>query len=478
MEIPAKKTKILATLGPASESSAMIKKLIEAGVNAFRLNFSHGAHADQAARIAAIRSVALKSGIHIAILADLQGPKIRTGVTAGDKPVLLKKGSLVTLTSQECVCTDAIISVSYPPLARDIRPGQSILLNDGAIAMSARSIDKRTGKVLCKVLNSGAYSSHKGVNFPDANLSIPALTAKDRRDLRFILEHDVNYIALSFVREPADLRSLRSIIGKSGKPLKIIAKIEKPQALPNIAGILDECDGIMVARGDLGVETPLSEVPVIQKDIVGEANRRGKLVIVATQMLESMIVHPSPTRAETTDVANAILDGTDAVMLSGETAMGEYPREAVGFMTTIAQATERSTYYNREFIDLQLAHRYPPHAICEAAEWASRDLNDAPIIVFTISGATALYLSKIRNQSPIYAFTPDTAVADMLALAWNVKSFMTPMERSLVSLVGRAEAILLRKKLVERASLVVVISGTTPASGAANFLRIKRIGEA
>jgi pyruvate kinase len=472
-----KKTKILATLGPASESAAIIGKLIDAGANAFRLNFSHGTQAEHATRIATIRSVAAQRKVTVAILADLQGPKLRTGNTPDDKAVTLIEGSVVRLTARNVSCNATTISISYPRLTRDTAVGQIILLNDGAVRLEVQSIDKLTDEVVCRVLNTGAYASHKGVNFPSSELSIPALTVKDRRDLQFILSQDVNYIALSFVRHPRDLYTLQSLVRRAGKAMKIIAKIEKPQAREHLVEILDACDGIMVARGDLGVEMPLAEVPVLQKDFVAQANRRGKLVIVATQMLESMIQSPSPTRAETTDVANAIIDGADTLMLSAETAAGAYPVEAVQTMTAITRATEQSTWFHRDFIDLQLAECYPPHAICEAAERASRDLGGAPIIVFTTSGDTALYLAKIRNQSPIYAFTPSVEVADMLALAWNVRPFVIGQEESVVVLVGKAEKALVRRKIVSVGEVVVVISGTTSMRGATNFLRIKRIGE-
>ncbi|MBD3317255.1 MAG: pyruvate kinase, partial [Chitinivibrionales bacterium] len=266
-------------------------------------------------------------------------------------------------------------------------------------------------------------------------------------------------------------------VKKSGKPVRVIAKIEKPEARDTLPSILDASDGIMVARGDLGVETSPYNVPMLQKDFIGTANKRGKLVIVATQMLESMIKRPLPTRAESTDVANAILDGTDAVMLSGETAVGTYPVGAVTTMTRIADATENSRYFSRDFVNLSLRTRYAPHAICEAAEWASRDLGGVPILVFSWSGETALYLSKVRTQARVYAFTPSREIADSLALAWNMQPFLVPVAENVVDMVRSGEEALLRGRKVKKGETIVVISGATPVSGATNVLRIKQVGD-
>jgi pyruvate kinase len=472
-----KKTKIVATLGPASASAPVVEKLLRMGVNVFRINFSHGAHAQHAESIDRVRAAAGRRGVHAAILADLQGPKIRCGKTEGDRSITLAGGKKVTLTTRTRISDEEVIYINYRRLAREVRPGQSILLNDGAVRLRIDTVDAANGRVLCTVMNTGVYSSHKGVNFPGVDLSVPALTPKDRKDLDFILTKDVNYVALSFVRRRQDVDKLSRIIRKSGKPVKIIAKIEKPEALDNIDEVIGACDGIMVARGDLGVEMSSYRIPVLQKQLVDAANKAGRLVIVATQMLESMITAPRPTRAELTDVANAVLDGADAVMLSGETAIGRYPVEAVGAMAHLAAATENSAYFRSEFVNLSLRENHPPHAVCEATERASRDLGLAPVIVFTWSGDTAFYLAKIRNQSSIFAFSPFNHVADQLALAWNMHSFTVAFEKDYVALVNRAEKILLKKQLVKKGALVVVISGTTPVRGGANLLRIKKIGE-
>ncbi len=472
-----KKTKILATIGPSSSSPHMINELLLKGVNCFRLNFSHGTHAEHAAVIQTIRSVSANHGIFVGILADLQGPKIRTGVTLNNNPVLLKKGSTVVLTPRKVLCTEREIFINFPALTESILPKHHILINDGAIRLRVSAVDKKNGRVICTVLNTGGFSSRKGVNFPDTELSIPSLTKKDRQDLRFMLTQDINFIALSFVRKAEDMISLANTVNRKRKDLKLIAKIEKPEAVQQISDILNVCDGIMIARGDLGVETSFSKIPILQKKLISEANKQGKMVIVATQMLESMITNPGPTRAESTDVANAILDGTDVVMLSGETAVGEYPAESVSTMTKIAGDTEKSSYYPRQFINLALKKRHPPHAICEAAQWASRDLGEVPVVVFTVSGDTALYLSKTRNQSRIFAFTPHQQVACMLSLAWNCTPFVLPLAKDVMLLQQRAEQKLLEAALIKKGAVILVVSGTKGARGATNFLRVKKVGE-
>lgn len=478
MIIPHKKTKIIATLGPASDSVEIIEKLIKNGVNVFRLNFSHGSHEMHERTLNFIAEASQKLDYKPAILADLQGPKIRTGRTPDDEKIELKEGSKIRLTTEMQACSDKEISIDYPNLMDEVQPESRILINDGAIGLKVVRVDQAAKTIECDVLNSGFYSSHKGVNFPDTKLSIPALTEKDLHDLEFILAHDFQFIALSFVRKAGDVQMLQNIISGKGKNIKIIAKIEKPEAAAAIDPILEFCDGIMVARGDLGVETSVAEVPIIQKNLIDNANAAGKTVIVATQMLESMIQQPLPTRAESTDVANALFDGADAVMLSGETAAGKYPVESVRTMTEIIHQAENSEYYIDDFLNLDLSHRQISHAVCEAAAWASRELNQIPILVFTISGATAWYLSNIRANAPIYAFSPDKNVVAQLALAWNVQAFEVPFSENMSQLVEIAEKILVKRYFVEDGDLVVVINGTGPIQGATNLMRIKKIGEA
>ncbi len=477
MNFPNKKTKIVATLGPASRSEENVEKLIRHGVDVFRLNFSHGSHDEHGESIRTVLRVSERLGVHTGILADLQGPKIRTGRTENDGSIVLEAGRDITLTKEQVVCTANTLCIDYPRLLDEISAGQLILLNDGAVALEVASIEEAAGKATCRVLNTGVYSSRKGVNLPHTNLSIPAMTEKDHRDLAFIIENNVSLIALSFVRHARDLAPLNEAIAASGKFIKVIAKIEKPEATERIDEILDYCDGIMVARGDLGIEASPYNLPVLQKQLISNANAHGKFVIVATQMLESMIEHPRPTRAETTDVANAILDGTDAIMLSGETSVGHYPVETVKTMTMIAQNTEACPYYNHELMRLDKAERNPAHALCDAAAWASRDLDNVPVIVFTVSGDTVHYISNIRNTSPIYAFTPHPWVARMLSLGWNIQPFTVSFTKDLVTLEAQAEQILLDRGLVKPHDLVLVISGTTPVRGATNLLRVKRISE-
>jgi pyruvate kinase len=332
------------------------------------------------------------------------------------------------------------------------------------------------GDLSATVISGGEYSSRKGVNFPDVDLSIPSLTAKDRKDLAFITGQDIQYVALSFVRKAQDIKVLRRILKKGEKDIGIIAKIEKPEAARRIDSILEESDGIMVARGDLGVEATPYVVPIIQKNLINKANSMGKLVIVATQMLESMIHHPLPTRAESTDVANAIIDGADAIMLSGETAMGRYPAGAVATMSNIATAVESSKYVRTKLIDRSPIERFPPHALCEAAVWAGNDLGGIPLCIYTITGETALYLSKLRYNAPVYAFSPDMQVVRSLSLAWNIHPWYLPFSENIVQLHFDGERLLLSKKYIRKGDMIGIISGTNAIPGATNTFRIKTIG--
>jgi pyruvate kinase len=471
-----KKTKIIATIGPSSSSPSVIAELISRGVDVFRLNFSHGTHQILLQAIENIREqqVALKK--EIGILADLQGPKIRTGKTLDDKPVTLQKGAKVKVTSEKIISSADTISIDYPGLAKEVNPGQLIMINDGAIRLKVDRISN-LGDLFCTVISGGTYSSHKGVNLPDVDLAIPSLTEKDKADLDFILQQDVQFIALSFVRKAADLEELKSIVYAKKKNIKIIAKIEKPEAARKADEILAACDGIMVARGDLGVETDPSAVPILQKQLIECADKSGKIVIVATQMLESMINNPLPTRAEASDVANAILDRTDAIMLSGETAVGSYPVRAVEIMVEIAQKAENSDYMPRDLVDLSRIGIHPPRAICDAAILASRDMGKIPICIFTITGDTALYISKKRSLSPLFVFCPDYQVIRILSLGWNLNSFFLPFSTEISSLISGAERLLLEKKYVREGDLIVLVSGTTPVKGETNSLRIKRVGD-
>jgi pyruvate kinase len=476
MEFFDKRVKIIATVGPATASEPKIRQLIENGVNVFRLNFSHGDHEIHRATIDAVRKASARCGGDVALLADLQGPKIRTRSTEGNRTISLTTGAKLRITAQNCICSESIISVDYRKLAQEVGVGQEIMINDGAVKLRVTRKEKN-GDLTAVVIAGGEYSSHKGVNFPDVDLSIPSLTPKDRRDLVFILEQDIQFVALSFVRKARDITLLRSIIEKKRRDIKIIAKIEKPEAARNIEPLLSCTDGIMVARGDLGVEASPFVVPIIQKELIQKANAAGKLVIVATQMLESMIKNPIPTRAESTDVANAIIDGTDAIMLSGETAMGAYPALAVATMVHIVQETEKSRFVAHNMTAFTIGSRTASQALCEAAVWAGRDLGGIPLCVFTISGATALYLSKLHYEAPIIAFSPDLQVVKMLSLAWNITARHLPFTPLVDALHTKGETYLLKEMWVKKGDYIGIISGTNSVRGATNSFRLKIVGE-
>src|SRR5512139_1978521 len=399
-----KRTKIIATIGPASSSSSVIAKLIRAGMDAARLNFSHGDRKDHRTRIRLIRQEAKKAGRHIAIIQDLQGPKLRVGDMQNDG-VPLRRGDTVTLTTKKVLGTSRLVSVSYPRLARDLRSGDRVLFDDGRL--EARVVRKGVDGVQCRVVRGGVLKSHKGINLPGARLSLPSLSAKDRQDLQFGIEQGVDYVALSFVRTAKDIEATRAFLRRNGAAIPVIAKIEKPEALDNLAGIIGASDGIMVARGDLGVEMSPEQVPLLQKLIIRSCNEAEKPVITATQMLESMIESPQPTRAEASDVANAILDGTDCVMLSGETAVGRYPVQAVAVMARIAEQAETSLNPLPPDRHIGGMDESVAHAACRAAA----EQHARAIVTFTQSGGTALLVSKHRPDADIIAPTPFERVA-------------------------------------------------------------------
>jgi len=399
-------TKIVATLGPASSDSETIHKLIAAGVDLFRLNFSHGTHDSHREVIHRVRKVSREIGIEVGILQDLCGPKIRVGVMQGGS-VTLEEQSAVTITTRKIEGTPDCIPCEYPSVSEDVKPGERILLDDGSIALHVDSVTE--GEIQCTVVQGGDLKDHKGMNLPETRVSSPALTEKDKKDLHFGLQEDVDFVALSFVRDPDDLHELRSIIKGDNKHARLIAKIEKPEAIDKIDEIIDATDGIMVARGDLGVEMDVARVPMLQKEIIRRANAADRYVITATQMLESMIHHPYPTRAEVTDVATAVIDGTDAVMLSGETAAGEYPVKAVEMMDHIARVTEE--YLRERPPNWDWARVNPETVIHDAIGHAVlqlwKDMDVKSIATFTTSGGTGIYLSKSRPFSPIIVFTPE-----------------------------------------------------------------------
>jgi pyruvate kinase len=466
---PMRRTKIVATIGPATESKQVLRQLIEAGATTFRLNFSHGDHEDHAERIAAIRQVAEELGVHIGILQDLQGPKIRLGrFEAG--PISLATGDAFTLTSRQVNCNQAIATVTYDKLAEEVHNGCRILLDDGRVEMVVEHVDQSDQSLKCRVTVGGVLSNNKGVNFPDVQLSIRALTPKDRRDLAFGLQQDVDWVALSFVRNPSDMQEIRDLIRSHGCTTPVVAKIEKFEAIDSIDAILPLCDGVMVARGDLGVEMPAEEVPLLQKELIRKANSLGIPIITATQMLDSMASCPRPTRAEVSDVANAILDGTDAVMLSNETAVGDYPVEAVATMARIARRIERD--YPRRILDGQMATTIP-NAISQAVSSIARQLNAAAILPLTKSGATARNVSKFRPSTPILAITSEESVARQLQLVWGVNPLLIPEQPSTASTFTLAMGVARQKGLLREGDLVVETAGTLEGvSGSTDLVKV------
>ncbi len=464
--------KIIATLGPACDDARSVLALLRAGVDTFRINLSHGHHSWVHKTILTIRRQSKKIGKPVCVLADLQGPKIRTGLTRNNEPIAIQKNTPVILKKGSGICTAEKIFIQYGRLTKDIKRGHAILINDGAIRLVVKSVVPNAGEVHCISSNSGSFSSKKGVNFPDSKLEMPLLTAKDRADLKFLENEDVDAVALSFVRDSKDMVSLKRILGKWKSPVLKIAKIEKPEALSDIQGILAQSDGLMVARGDLGVEIGAAKTTVVQKKLIERANAAGKLVIVATQMLESMMNAPRPTRAEASDVANAVLDGVDAVMLSGETSVGINPKNAVKTMADIATEMEKSEFARQGFKDLNLQPGYGPFAICEAAAWASQDLGGVPAAVFTNSGETAIYLSKIRFHAPIYAFTSDIHVYHKLSLYWNTIPKLISPPDSLAKFQAEAKAALYATKKFKKGARLIMVSGNAWNEEAVNLLQI------
>ncbi|APD49588.1 pyruvate kinase [Synechococcus sp. CS-602] len=464
-----RRTKIVATIGPATESPERLRQLIHAGATTFRLNFSHGDHAEHALRIATIRQVAHELGIHVGILQDLQGPKIRLGRFIGG-PITLANGVSFDLTSRDVACTQEIATVTYNKLSAEVMEGSRILLDDGRVEMVVDRVDKLQQTLHCTVVVGGVLSNNKGVNFPDVQLSIRALTDKDRHDLAFGLQQGVDWVALSFVRNPSDMQEIRDLINSHGHTTPVIAKIEKFEAIDQIDQILPLCDGVMVARGDLGVEMPAEEVPLLQKELIRKANSLGIPIITATQMLDSMASCPRPTRAEVSDVANAILDGTDAVMLSNETAVGDYPVEAVATMARIACRIERD--YPSRPVDSHLASTIP-NAISQAVSTIARQLRAAAILPLTKSGATARNVSKFRPCTTILAITSDVNVARQLQMVWGVNPLLIDNQESTSSTFTLAMGIAQEQGLLKEGDLVVQTAGTlSGVSGSTDLVKV------
>ncbi len=471
-----RRAKIVCTIGPASSSEAMLRELMRLGMDVARLNFSHGTHREHAAVIARLRSAAAREGRTICILQDLQGPKMRTGRLRDGRPVALQRGKLLTITPRNIGGTSQVISTGFGGLAQEVQPGSRILLSDGLIELRVRGV--RGKDVECEVVNGGELREHQGINLPGTPVSVPSLTEKDRRDLEFGLRHQVDAVALSFVRTAADVREAKRLIGGRRDDVPVIAKLEKPQAIEYLEQILEIADGVMVARGDLGVELPPEQVPIIQKHIIRRAAEWRKPVITATQMLESMIVNPRPTRAEASDVANAIFDGSDAVMLSAETASGKYPREAVTMMARIISESEA---HMRELVFRQRrgeGHRLSiAETICESVAHAAEDLDMMAIAVYTESGTTARLVSKYRPQTRIFAFAHRPEINNRLNLYWGVRPLRCKRVRTAEEMVRHAERELARLGLAQPGDVLGIISGTRGTTGSTNLMRLHVIRE-
>jgi pyruvate kinase len=471
-----RRTKIVCTLGPSSDSLPRIEALLAAGMNVARLNFSHGTREEHAARILRVREAARRAGRAVAILQDLTGPRIRIGDVEGGR-VRLVAGATVRLTNRELLGTAERLPTSYRDLPRAARRGDAILLDDGLIGLRVESVEG--DEVVCRIEQGGLLGSHKGMNLPGVEMATPSLTAKDADDVRFGLTHGVDLIALSFVRRAGDVEALRSLVAEAGASAPVIAKLEKPQALENLDEILAASDGVMIARGDLGVETPPERVPILQKEIIERANAAKKLVIVATQMLNSMTEHPRPTRAETSDVSNAILDGTDAVMLSSETASGKYPVEAVEVMDRIIRTAEA---YQLER-GLLGAHPVEKHltftdAICDAACFAARETDARLIACFTQSGRTAAVLSKYRPPITIVTFSPFESARNAMAALWGVEPHVMEIPDNIDRLIERLERRLLEEGLARDGDTVVIVCGAPlDVPGRTNLLKLHTVGD-
>lgn len=451
------RTKIVCTLGPASQSEETIRRLIQAGMNVTRLNFSHGTQQEHGKVIASIRKIATKLEKHVAILQDLAGPKIRIGkINKGQ--IRLKGGDFFTLTSRQIPGDECTVSVNYPDLPRNVKPGDSLLLSDGAIELEVMETTARDIK--CRVIIGGPLSSFKGINLPSRSIKTPSLTEKDKEDLSFGIRQDVDYVALSFVRCAEDVMEAKRFMEKKGSHIPVIAKIEKHEALTNIDGILSVADGIMVARGDLGVETPLEKVPLVQKSLIKKSNQAAKSVITATQMLRSMVDNPRPTRAEVTDVANAILDGTDAIMLSEETAIGKYPVGAVAMMSKIAEDAEKGIFSERGKYKLEPANEKSiPEAVGYAACKLAESIDASAIISFTQSGSTARLVAKYRPRCPILAPTPLEKTCRSFSLIWGVIPILCESSNDTDEMIERTLRVALESGLVQRGQKVVITAG-------------------
>ncbi len=474
-----RRAKIVCTLGPATSSERRIRELVYAGMDVARLNMSHGSHEDHAESYRLVRAAADASGHGVGIFADLQGPKIRLE-TFAEGAAQITRGQVWTITTRDVPGDDTICGTTYKGLPGDVSVGDPILIDDGKIRLRVTEVGDTD--VTTEVLVGGRVSNNKGINLPGVAVSVPALSEKDEADLRFALALGVDYIALSFVRDGKDVEDVRRVMREVGVMLPVIAKIEKPQAIDNLDEIIASFDAFMVARGDLGVECPLEEVPFLQKQVIDKARINAKPVIVATQMLESMITSPSPTRAEANDVANAVLDGADAVMLSGETSVGEHPIVTVETMGRIITATERHALEQKSVGHFELID-WDPHTrggvIAKAAEEVASRVDAKYVVAFTQSGDSAKRLARIRSAIPTLAFTPEARVRSQLSLTWGVETFLTQMVDHTDHMVRQVDEQLLQIGRVSEGDLVVIVAGSPPGiPGSTNALRIHRMGDA
>lgn len=469
-----KKTKIVATLGPASNQPEVLKEMFFQGVNVCRLNFSHGSHEDHLANIQLIRKLNKETGLNVAILADLQGPKIRTHEIENNGVELLESEE-VSIVSERVLGTKDLFSISYERLPKDIKPKERILLDDGKIILQAISTDGTTIKA--KVINGGVLSSKKGVNLPNTKISMPSLTDKDKEDLKFALEHNVDWIALSFVRSARDIIELKHLIATAKAKAKVISKIEKPEALNDIDDIIQESDAVMVARGDLGVEIPYQNVPLIQKMLINKCRLYAKPIIVATQMMESMIENITPSRAEVNDVANAVLDGADAVMLSGETSVGKHPIEVIKTMSNIIREMETfEGIYNKEELPEKNQDRFITDSICFNAVRLAQRTDTNAIITMSFSGYTAYKIASQRPKAPVYVFTSNRDILTQLNLIWGVYAFFYDKTVSTDHTIADIKYIMKKQGMLKLGDLVINIASIPlEESGRSNMLKLSYV---
>lgn len=469
-----KKTKIIATMGPASSNKEVLKKMIQKGVNVCRLNFSHGSYEDHLTTINTIREINNELGTHIAILADLQGPKIRTRKM--EEGVMLVPGEEVTIVTEEVIGNKDRFAINYSQLPKDVEAGEKILLDDGKLTFEVVSTNKKN-EIIAKIIYGGILSSNKGVNLPNTKISLPSLTEKDLEDLKFAVKQNVDWIGLSFVRSARDIIELKHHISVQQGKAKVIAKIEKPEALEDIDAIIEETDGLMVARGDLGVEIPFQNVPLIQKMIIKKGTLHAKPVIVATQMMESMITNSTPTRAEVNDVANAVLDGADAVMLSGETSVGAFPIEVIDAMSNIVKEIETfDGIYNKEELPEKNHNRFITDSICFNACRLSRRVDAAAILTMSFSGYTAYKIASQRPKARIFVFTRNKQILTQLSLIWGVQGYFYDKSVSTDHTIADIKFLLKKEGVLEVDDLVInIASMPIEEHGNSNMLKLSRI---